>query len=254
MKLGQLFWLILLIVYFLALVASSSPSKKSAKLATRQKQASQWSEKKKKRSSTRDVISRRSAYLQEGSGGEKEQREDEDEELKAFERRGYDKYGSSLTDAQLDRFVEIAMQKLYEVEANPTIIPITKEITESVAAITAMATSYGFYDVSGSNMKKRSSGDSATDEVEDENAEDAEEDTKREETKSEDEDLRSVRAARKTIAARDTIQYTGFGTILYSVTGNVTISTCRNICKADSICDSYLLIINSGLCVLHQDL
>lgn len=248
MRFGRLFWLIWLIVFFLELVATSSPSKKSAKRATRPKQAAQWSEKK-KRTSTRDVTSKRAAY---GDGGEQGLREDqlEDEEV---ERRGFDQYGTILTDTQLDTYVDVAIEKLIQIETSATDLEVEAQLKDAVGAVETMADLYGLSNQTLILARKRSLGDSEMDRAEDESDDEAEWTRRDVERSLKAKDRRRLRAARETLAQRSTMDYTGFGTVLYFTIKNVTLSKCSNLCKADSICDSYLLIVNSGLCILHED-
>ena len=67
------------------------------------------------------------------------------------------------------------------------------------------------------------------------------------------EDGKYLRETRNSVVARDTFPLTGLGTVLYNTTTGLSLSACRDICREDKRCDSILLILNHGLCVLHQD-
>ena len=201
---------------------------------------------------------RRSAYAQNDNAGDNFERgaqlEDEEKfETSYVERRGHDSYGSTRKDQELEYFVVEAIKELAVVEANTTEQELDAELKAKVDAVTTMADAYGFTDFS--NLNSRGLVERERQEVEDDDAEDFEVERKRSEGSGQEEAEKRVnlRAVSNSVDERESLPLSGLGTILYETSNAVSVSECRKSCREESSCDSILLILNSGLCILHKD-
>ena len=209
-------------------------------------------------------IERRSAYAPTENDEENEERdarlEDEEEsETVGFERRGNDYYGSRRSDEELDYYVLQAISELLAVEANTTEQELDEELKAKVNTVTKMADLYGFTNTTPLTAEELAAlglSKKGVEEVEDDDAEDMDEKKKNfEETGQEEtENLKNLREARDSVVERGTFPFSGLGTLLYNTTKGLSLSRCRDICREDNRCDSILLILNKGLCILHQDI
>ena len=259
MKFEHLLWLG---IFCFVIVATSSPTKRSSMRATREKLSRRSEKRREPTEEERNEM--RSAYSPTDNEEENEERdarlEDEERsETADFERRGNDYYGSRRTDEELDHYVLQEISELLAVKANTTEQELDDDLQAKVNTVTKMADLYGFTNTTPLTAEERAAlglEKKGVEEVEDDDTEGMDQKKKNiEEIGLEDtEDWKNLREARDSVVERDTLPLLGLGTLLYNTTMGLSLTRCRNICREDSRCDSILLILNKGLCILHQDI
>ena len=247
-------------IFYFVVMAASSPTKRSSLRATSEK-LSRRSEK--RRASTEEKRNeRRSAYAPIDDEEENEKRDarvedEEGNEAAGFKRRGNDDYGSRRTDEELDHYVLQALNELLAVEANTTEQELDDELKAKVNTVTKMADLNGFTNSTPISAEARAKlmgwKKRGVEEVEDEDDMVEKKKNFEQDGQEDRENGKYLREVRDSVVARDTFPLTGLGTLLYNTTMGLSLSKCRNMCKEDNRCDSILLILNHGLCILHQD-